>query len=107
MALSSKNLVCPPGMFIAIVSTQVETEDPHAELGPGIELLGGTVDQLFSVSYMLRPLDDGREDQLFISSSYDPTSHLEDDIADVFSLFERISGQKLELERQSVGPGGC
>jgi len=37
--VSSAHNVCPKGYWLAIVSTIVETENPHQELKPGLDLL--------------------------------------------------------------------
>ena len=43
--VSSSHMVAARGMFIAIVSTTVETANPIAELNPGINLLGPIVER--------------------------------------------------------------
>lgn len=58
---------------MAIASTTVETADPRAELAPAIDLLGAVIDRFDEVSDTFEPLADGKEDQCFISSSYDAT----------------------------------
>jgi len=44
------------------------------------------------------PLESGMEDNLFISKSFDATSHFESAIEDVLSLYERIMGEPLNYE---------
>lgn len=43
--VSYKHKVCPKGLYIAIVSTTVETKKPEKELEPGIALLGKIIDR--------------------------------------------------------------
>jgi Rab GDP dissociation inhibitor len=43
--VSSSHLVASRGMYIAIVSTTVETNNPIAELNPGIALLGNIAER--------------------------------------------------------------
>jgi Rab GDP dissociation inhibitor len=43
--VSSSHLVASKGMFIAIVSTTVETNNPIAELNPGLALLGNIAER--------------------------------------------------------------
>lgn len=38
--ISSAQNVCPANLYIAIVSTIVETSEPERELLPGLQLLG-------------------------------------------------------------------
>lgn len=44
-------------------------------------------------------------DKAFISKGYDATSHFETEIADVLSLYERITGRKADLSRGDPGEG--
>lgn len=44
--VSYKHKVCSKGIYIAIVSTTVETKKPEKELEPGIDLLGKIIDRL-------------------------------------------------------------
>jgi len=43
------------------------------------------------------PKGDGRSDQVFISESFDPTSHFETAINDVLAIYSRITGAPLVL----------
>lgn len=38
--VSNANMVAPKGWYIAMVSTTVETNNPEAEILPGLQLLG-------------------------------------------------------------------
>ena len=52
---------------------------------------------------MYAPSADGTKDQVFISDSFDPTSHFETAITDVMNIYKRITGSDLVLTN---GPGG-
>ena len=69
--------VASKGWFIAMISTTVETENPEAEIQPGLNLLGPIKQKFFQISDVFKPNDDGSDTQLFISKSYDATSHFE------------------------------
>jgi Rab GDP dissociation inhibitor len=43
---------------------------------------------------------DGRADNVFISKSFDATSHFETAVDDMLSLYERIMGEPLNYEEQ-------
>ncbi|KAA3679019.1 Rab GDP dissociation inhibitor [Paragonimus westermani] len=97
--VSHPHMVCPEGFFIAIVATTVETANPHDELKPGLDLLG-TIEQVFySVEDLLTPLNDGIQSQLFLSSSYDASTHFESTCADVLEMYERITGQPFDFSK--------
>lgn len=96
--LSSVHQVCPLGYYIAIVSTICETSNPEQEIAFGLGLLGPILERFTSVVDMFEPLLDGTSDGLYISKSYDATSHFETVCEDVKSLYQRYSGKPLELK---------
>ena len=69
--------VASKGWFIAMISTTVETDNPEAEIQPGLNLLGPIKQKFLQISDVFKPNDDGADSQLFISKSYDATSHFE------------------------------
>lgn len=64
---------------MAIVSTIAETEaNHHVELEPGFQRLGQIEERFMGPPIPLyEPLEDGKKDNVFISKSYDATSHFE------------------------------
>ncbi|RWR74139.1 Rab GDI protein [Cinnamomum micranthum f. kanehirae] len=89
--------VAPKGKYIAFVSTEAETDQPEAELKPGIELLG-TVDEIFIDVYdRYEPINSDENNNYFVSTSYDPTTHFESTVQDVISMYSRITGKPLDL----------
>ena len=92
--VSYTHQVSAKGWFIAMISTTVETDNPEAEIQPGLNLVG-PIKQKFiqvlivqvkkrleikyqqQVSDAFEPTEDGAGSQLFISKTYDATSHFE------------------------------
>ena len=68
-AISFEHCVAPRGIYIAIVSTTVETDDPVRELVPGLRLLGPIIERFDSVSDTFEPVEDGTMDRCFISKA--------------------------------------
>jgi Rab GDP dissociation inhibitor len=95
--VSSSHNVCAKGKFIAIASTTVETNNPEAELKPAFDLLGPIVEKFTSVSPMMIPTDDGTSDKIFVSTSYDATSHFETTCVDILDLYKRVTGKDADL----------
>ena len=95
--VSSTHAVCAQGLKIAIISATVETNDPQAEIQPAVDILGGCLEMFVSVSDLLEPCHDADAEKLYITSSYDPTSHFETSSIDVLNLYEQITGEKLDL----------
>jgi Rab GDP dissociation inhibitor len=103
--VSSSHCICPGNFYVAIVSCQVETNNPLQEMQPGFDLLGPIADMSLFTSPMYAPMDDGTANKLFISRSYDATSHFETTADDVLSLWRRITGKDLDLDEKIQRPG--
>lgn len=95
--VSFAHMVAARGYYIAIVSTTVETRNPIAELEAGIALLGPILERFDTVADIFEPVSEGFTDRCFISKSYDATSHFETAALDVLSLYERVTGQQLDM----------
>ena len=101
--LSSSHNVCPPGFYLAQISTIVETANPEAEIAPALALLSGVLEKFVSISNSYEPLTDGSEDGIFISRSMDSSTHFESICEDVKSIYRRIFGRPLAVkQRQSA-----
>ncbi|KAI0011279.1 rab GDP-dissociation inhibitor [Xylariaceae sp. FL0662B] len=98
--VSSAHNVCPKGYYIAIVSTIAETSaNHHLELQPGLERLGKIEEQFMGPPIPLyEPLENGTKDNIFISKSYDATSHFETTTDDVKDIYARCAGEELKVE---------
>ncbi|XP_023327887.1 rab GDP dissociation inhibitor beta [Eurytemora carolleeae] len=97
--VSSTTQVASKGWFIAMVSTNVETENPEAEIQPGINLLGPIKQKFLLVSDVFEPMNDGTENQIFISKSYDATSHFETTCLNVLDIFKRGTGEEFDFSK--------
>ena len=89
--------VAAQGVYVAIVSTILEDADPDKNLAPGLRLLGPILKRFTSVTTTYEPVADGSADKCYISSSFDATSHFENDCDDLLSLYERVTGEKLDM----------
>lgn len=98
--VSASHNVAPADTWIAIVSTIVETSVPERELLPGIQLLGGITDKFFDVSSLYEPTDSGEASNIFITKSYDATSHFETVVDDVKDVWKRVTGSDLVLKKK-------
>lgn len=95
--VSQTNQAAVKGWYIAMVCTTVETSTPEAEIQVGLQLLGPIVEKFVSVSDVFEPIDDGSKSQVFISTSYDPTTHFETTCKDVLDTFSRGQGQAFDF----------
>ncbi|RZC45228.1 hypothetical protein C5167_038171 [Papaver somniferum] len=89
--------VAPKGKYIAFVSTEAETDHPDTELQPGIELLGPVDETFFDIYDRYEPTNKDIDDNCYISTSYDATTHFESTVTDVIAMYSRITGKELDL----------
>ncbi|KAF2902296.1 hypothetical protein ILUMI_03890 [Ignelater luminosus] len=97
--VSYTHQVAAKGWFIAMVSTTVETDNPEQEIRPGLELLGPIKQKFVSVSDYYEPTDVGLESQIFISESFDATTHFETTCLDVLDIFKRGTGEEFDFSK--------
>lgn len=97
--VSYTHQVASKGWYIAMVSTTVETNNPEAEIQPGVQLLGPIKQKFIQISDVFEPADDGKEKQLFVSKSYDATSHFETTCLDVLDIFKRGTGADFDFSQ--------
>jgi len=95
--LSNNHAVSARGIYTAIVSTKLENGNPQEEIAPGLALLGQILQRFTAVATTYEPVSDGSVDNCFISSSFDGASHFEQDCDDMLSLYERVTGTKLDM----------
>ena len=55
--------------------------------------------RFFSVSDFFIPKDDGRDSQLFISQTYDATTHFETTCLDVLDVYRRGTGDDFDFSK--------
>jgi len=89
--------VAPKNKWIALVSSNVETANPEAELEPALKLLGPVDERFFSVRDIFAPTTDGSKDNVYISKSFDPETHFGDSCNDILEIYKRITGKEMDL----------
>lgn len=105
--VSAAHSICPRDHYLAIVATIAETDNPHLELEPGLKLLGPIEEQFTYLSDIEEPVSDGKSDNVFISKSYDATSHFETVCDDIKDIYKRLSGTDLVLKQRSDDDEGA
>jgi len=102
--VSSAHNVCPQGMWVAIVSTLLEGNgsNPETEIQAGMNLLGPIEEKILSVTDLWEPVDDGTQSRVFVSKSYDATSHFQSVSADVRDIYKRVTGADLVLKKREA-----
>jgi len=100
--VSSTHNVCAKDIHVAIVSTIVETSTPELEIQTGLNLLGPIHEKFVSITPIYTPTSTGESDNIFITRSYDATSHFETVVEDVHDVFRRVTGRELVLKKREV-----
>jgi Rab GDP dissociation inhibitor len=95
--LNSTHCVCKKGIYLAIISTNVETNDPAKEIQPAMDIIGPVLETFDKVSDIYVPVDPSFKGNVYITSSFDPQSHFENDTDNVIEIYEKITGAKLDL----------
>lgn len=98
--VSWAHCVAAKDKYIAIVSTTIESNTPEKEIEPALQLLGPIEKKFTSISDVFQPADDGIATQVFVTASYDPTSHFESASENVLELWARLTGTQLDLQIQ-------
>ncbi|CAE6416891.1 unnamed protein product [Rhizoctonia solani] len=101
--VSSTHNVCAKDYYVAMVSTIVETDRPEDEIKPGLALLGPIHEKFVTVTQLYEPTSSGKEDNIFITRSYDATSHFETVVQEVHNVWDRAVGTKLVLKKREGG----
>ncbi|XP_072922585.1 rab GDP dissociation inhibitor beta isoform X1 [Hemitrygon akajei] len=96
--ISHAHNVAAQGKFIAIISTTVETSDPENEIQPALDLLEPVDQKFVCISDMYAPVDLGAETQIFISRTYDATTHFETTCDDIKDIYRRMTGVDFDFE---------
>ncbi|KAG7929375.1 hypothetical protein KL925_000117 [Ogataea polymorpha] len=100
--VSSAHNICAKGYYLAIISTIIETDKPHLELEPAFKVIGATKDVLMGIAELYEPIEDGSKDHIYISKSYDPSSHFESTTDDVKDIYRRVTGHDLVLKKRAT-----
>mmetsp|Transcript_11486 Transcript_11486/g.28932 ORF Transcript_11486/g.28932 Transcript_11486/m.28932 type:complete len:451 (-) Transcript_11486:113-1465(-) len=102
--LGAPHQVAPQGKYIAIISTVVETSKPKQEIAVPLKYVGAVLEEFWFLKNVYEPLPGTDSSNVFISRSYDETSHFETASADIMDLYERITGHPLDLTPPAKDP---
>jgi len=95
--VSSSHQVAAKGKYVAFATCPVETKDPKAELATAFKVIGKVDESFFWVSDNYAPCNDSTKDSVFITQSYDATTHFEDATREVLNLYKALTGKDLDL----------
>jgi len=96
LMMSNVHQVSKKGFYIAIISANVETNNPEQELKPAFDILGSIKEKFITISDLYTPNTDFKNN-VFITESLDPQSHFETATDDVINLYKKITGEDIDL----------
>jgi Rab GDP dissociation inhibitor len=64
--VSSSHAVCAKGLYIAMISTTVESDKPELEIRPALDLLGDILEMFVQIQTQYEPTDDGKKDNVIL-----------------------------------------
>lgn len=62
--VSASHSVCPKDLFLAMISTNVETTSPESEINPALELLHPIKETFLNITKVYEPISDGTSDNV-------------------------------------------
>ena len=68
-----------------------------------MEIVGDCLEKFDKISEIYEPIDNSFKDNVYITSSFDPQSHFENDTDNVIDIYEKITGAKLDLNIEEEG----
>ncbi|ETN99976.1 hypothetical protein RFI_37484 [Reticulomyxa filosa] len=95
--MSSALSVAPKDRYLAMISSQVYTNNPKKELAPAYQLLGKVVKDFFLVNDTYDSAKEVGTDGVFICSSMDATTHFQAASREVMSMFKTLTGKEVDL----------
>jgi len=95
--LSSALHVAPEKRWIAMISSQVYTNNPRQELSVAYKLLGKVLKDFFFVNDTYEAINDSQKEQIFICSSMDATSHFQLATREVMEIYKAVTGKDVDL----------
>jgi len=97
MMVSWAHQIAAKDKYVAIVSTVIETQNPEKEIEPALKLLGPILHKFVQTSEIRVPVSDPSKDGVFVSATYDPSSHFEEASTEVLQMWKDITGEALDL----------
>jgi len=105
--VSYHHKIAATGKYIAVLSAKVEgkhelkegkvPDSAKRELAGGYKILPKIDQEFFWISDYYEPTGDGSKDNVFITASYDASSHFESATAEAIVLYQRLTGHKVDL----------
>lgn len=98
LQLGYGHCVCKKGYYVVFISSFLDSNDINKQLTPAMEIIGNTLDSFDKIYSYYEPINKSFNDNIFISNSFLPHSHFENDFDDIIEEFHKITDAKLEFD---------
>ena len=102
LQLSYGHCVSKKGYYVIFISCWDDGRDINIQLKPAMDVFGFNKDmiEIFdNYCDYYEPIDKNFNDNIFISNSFLPQSHFEDDYEDITNEFQKITDAKLQFDK--------
>lgn len=103
--MSSAMQVAPKNRWIAMISSYVFTNNPKQELKVAYQLLGNVLKDFFVTNDTYIGVNEKVEDEIYIPSSMDASTHFQAATQEVMEIYKRVTGKDVDLNSnpQDIG----
>lgn len=95
--MSNELKVSPKQRWIAMITSDVFSNNPKKELAIAYKLLGKVLKDFFFTTNILEPINQNVNDNVFIPSSMDSTTHFQKATKEVMEIYKSITGVEVDL----------
>lgn len=96
-SVSSAHNVAPKGKWLAFISTTAETANPQGELEAAFAKLGTIEKKFVYTQDVFHPKADLAADNIFVTKSYDATTHFETTSEDIMRVYKQVTGKDFDF----------
>jgi len=96
-SVSSAHNVAPKGKWLAFISTTAETANPEGELEAAFAKLGSIEKKFVYTQDVYHPKADIPADNIFVTKSYDATTHFETTSEDIIRVYKEVTGKDFDF----------
>jgi len=96
-SVSAAHNVSAKDKWLAFVSTTAETNNPQAELEGAFKFLGPVDKKFIYVQDVFQPKADNPADNIFVTKSYDATTHFETTCENIMEVYKQVTGKDFDF----------
>jgi len=97
-SVSSAHNVSAKDKWLAFISTTAETTNHEAELQPAFNLIGPIEEKFIYAQDVYHPkADQDTADQIFVTKSYDATTHFETTCENIIDVYKQVTGKDFDF----------